>query len=372
MALDFLLEKASEHMEQAVRFEDEDDIRRARDHYLKASEYLFRAAKESSGEMKEIRMNNAEKLYQRAESIHIPTKKSISPGEKVQTTKERKEEEDLTEWIPTKKPDVTFDDVAGLENVKEEIRIKLIYPYAHPEKARHYGVGSGGGILLFGPPGTGKTYIAKATANEVDAMFFSIKPSKIMSQWVGVAEKNLAKLFSVARSYERSVIFIDEVEALIPRRSSNFSTVMKRVVPQILAEMDGIESNNENLLFIGATNEPWDIDHAALRPGRFDERIYVPPPDFQARRKMFERNLRNRPLADDVELDVLAELTKGYSGADIKQISIKASVHPFKESIEKGVERTIEIADFMKAIDVIKPSIFKKVLAKYESFRFDK
>ena len=168
-----------------------------------------------------------------------------------------------------------FADVAGLEDVKEEIRLRLIYPLAHPEKAQRYGIQSGGGLLLYGPPGTGKTLLARAVAGEIDAAFFTARPSELMSKWVGEAEQNIARLFDEARQCERAIIFLDEVEAMIPARRSSGSTVMQRVVPQILAELQGIRQRSSGLLFMGATNEPWALDPAVLRPGRFDARIYV-------------------------------------------------------------------------------------------------
>jgi SpoVK/Ycf46/Vps4 family AAA+-type ATPase len=144
---------------------------------------------------------------------------------------------------------------------------------------------------------------------------------------------------------------------------------MQRVVPQILAELEGIESKNDNLLFVGATNEPWSIDPAALRPGRFDEKIYVPPPDYEARKKIFELNLKGKPLAD-IDLGSLADLTEGYSGADLRHICVKASLIPFKESIKTGEERGIAMDDMRSVMEVIKPSINREMVKKYEEFKF--
>ncbi len=311
--------------------------------------------------MQEIRSANAEKILKRAKEIETVEKMEASEV----SGKEGK-------WLISQKPDVTFKDVAGMENVKEEIRIKLIYPFEHPEEAKKYGIGSGGGLLLYGPPGTGKTFIAKAIANEVDAIFFSIKPSDIMSKWVGEAEQNIAELFRMARSHPKSVIFIDEVESLVPKRRNSGSTVMQRVVPQILGEMDGISTDNRNLLFIGATNEPWSLDPAVLRPGRFGEKIYIPPPDLASRKKLFELYLKNKPLSKDIDIEALAQDTKGYSGADIKEVCIKASVIPFKESIMTGIERDIGMQDLMKALENVKPSINEKDLKRFEEYSFTK
>ncbi len=356
--IEISLKKAEEYIEKAIKAEERGKFRAARDYYLKASRQLFNAAGESKGRLKVIRVENAEKLLKKAKSIKIKEKEAAG-----------REDRADADFSLQERPEVTFDDVAGLDTVKEEIKNKLIYPFKFPEKARKFGIKSGGGILLYGPPGTGKTYIAKAVANEVDAAFFSIKPSQIMSKWVGESEQNIMKMFSAARAKERAVIFIDEVEAIIPRRRSSGSTVMQRVVPQILAEMEGVDSKNDGLLFIGATNEPWSIDHAALRPGRFDEKIYVPPPDFEARKKILELNLEGKPLAEDIDFDELAGITEGYSGADLKHVCLKASLIPFRDAISTGADMEIEMEDIKGVLEVVRPSIEKKVLMKYERFR---
>jgi SpoVK/Ycf46/Vps4 family AAA+-type ATPase len=189
--------------------------------------------------------------------------------------------DDDREFIPVERPSIRFADIAGLEDVKEDIRLKMIYPYTHPEFAARYRIRRGGGILLWGPPGTGKTMLARAVAGEIEAAFFTVKPSEIMSKWVGDSEHNVARLFSTAREHERSIVFIDEIEALIPARRDAQQGVMTRLVPQILAELEGFATADQNpILFIGATNEPWSLDPAVLRPGRFDEKVYVGLPDF--------------------------------------------------------------------------------------------
>ncbi|MCB0057991.1 MAG: ATP-binding protein, partial [Caldilineaceae bacterium] len=259
-------------------------------------------------------------------------------------------------------------DVSGLEEVKEQIRLKLIYPFSHPAEAERYGIRSGGGILLYGPPGTGKTLIARATAGELDASFFTAKPSELMSKWVGEAEQNIQRLFTAARACPRAVIFLDEVDALLPARRGSNSSVMQRVVPQFLAELEGFGGRSETLLFIGATNEPWSIDPAALRPGRFDEKIYVPLPDAAARRRILELNLDSRPLAADVDLDTLTVQLAGYSGADIVQTCLRASTSAFLDAVEQAVMRNIGCNDFEEALAAVRPSVTSKDLQRYERF----
>src|SRR5881296_394585 len=212
------------------------------------------------------------------------------------------------QWVVKEKPKLRFDDVAGLDDVKEDIRLKMIYPFQHPELAEKFGIRAGGGVLLYGPPGTGKTMLAKATAGEIDATFFRISPADVLSKWVGEAEQNIKKLFDAAAAEPRAIIFIDEIEALVPARRDEGSSVMQRVVPQILQGMEGFDKKGGSpILFMGATNVPWQLDPAVLRPGRFDEKVYIPLPDPTARRKMLEIYLSKRPLAADIDLDGLAK-----------------------------------------------------------------
>jgi transitional endoplasmic reticulum ATPase len=273
------------------------------------------------------------------------------------------------DWIVRDKPAISFDDIAGLEDVKDEIRLKMIYPFEHPELASRYGISTGGGVLLYGPPGTGKTMMAKAVAGELDATFFLISPAQILSKWVGQAEQNVRKLFDMARDEDRSVIFIDEIEALVPRRRTSQSTVMTRVVPQILQELEGFDRKaDQPLLFLGATNEPWSLDAAAMRPGRFDAKIYVPLPDAPARYRMLEMYLGNRPLAEDVDFARLCDCLEGYSGADIRNIAQKAAAIPFVESVQGQQPRPITMSDIASVIEQTLPSVGKEDLAKYEQF----
>jgi transitional endoplasmic reticulum ATPase len=282
------------------------------------------------------------------------------------------DEEDTTDardWIVREKPAIGFDDIAGLEDVKDEIRLKMIYPFTHAELARRYGIGIGGGVLLFGPPGTGKTMMAKAIAHELDATFFVVSPAQILSKWVGQAEQNVRKLFDLAEAEPRSVIFIDEIEALVPRRRISQSTVMSRVVPQILQELEGFDRRgNRPLLFVGATNEPWSLDPAVMRPGRFDAKIYVPLPDAPARHKMLEMYLASKPLADDVDLGVWCDRLAGYSGADIKNIAERAAAIPFVESVRGQEPRPIGAADLQAVIEQTPPSVRNQDLARFEQF----
>lgn len=286
-----------------------------------------------------------------------------------QKVKEDDGETDAEDWIVRDKPTIGFDDIAGLEDVKTEIRVKMIYPFLHAELARQYGIGAGGGILLYGPPGTGKTMIAKAIAKEIEATFFLVSPAQIMSKWVGEAEQNIRKLFEAAKAEPTSVIFLDETEALVPKRHSDSSTVMQRVVPQILQELEGFDRSAERaLLFVGATNRPWMLDEAVMRPGRLDARIYVPLPDAPARFRLLEIYFAGRPLADDVDFGVLCDRLVGYSGADIKAIAAEAAELPFLEAVGGAAARPISQGDIIKVIEVTRPSVHPSDLVRYEKF----
>jgi len=276
---------------------------------------------------------------------------------------------DASEWVVKDKPTIGFDDIAGLEDVKQEIRLKMIYPFAHRELAEQYGIGAGGGILLYGPPGTGKTMIAKAIAHEIEAAFFLVSPAQIMSKWVGEAEQNIRKLFDAAKAEPTSVIFLDETEALVPKRQSDSSTVMQRVVPQILQELEGFDRKADRaLLFVGATNRPWMLDEAILRPGRLDARVYVGMPDAPARYRLLEIHFGDRPMAEDVDFGAVCDRLQGYSGADIKGIAQQAAQRPFLEAIGGQAARPIGQADIMAVIDETKPSVHPSDLVRYEKF----
>jgi transitional endoplasmic reticulum ATPase len=368
MSMDFYLRNFKQFKARGMKAYKEGDGKEARYCFLKASEYLFKLARGSTGAIRETRIENAKRMAEMAKKVEVGLK-SRKPGTKKAVAKDEGDE-GKGKFKVIERPKLKLADVAGLEDVKEEIRIKLIYPVAHPEKAKKFGIRPGGGILLYGPPGTGKTMIARAIAGEMEAAFFTVKPSEIMSKWVGEAEQNIAELFRTARNYPLSIIFIDEIEALVPKRRSSSSSVMQRVVPQILSEIEGFDSEGKNpILFLGATNEPWQLDPAVLRPGRFDEKVYVGLPDRDARRKILEINLKNRPVASDVDLDLLADLLDGFSGADIKNICEKAAADAFLEAIEEKREEPITLADLKRVITESAPSVDPGDLKKFQKYR---
>ncbi|MBP7745904.1 MAG: ATP-binding protein [Phycisphaerae bacterium] len=344
--------------------------------YVAAKPYLIQAAEcmiDISEENKDPRQRAEQEAYAKellelAKDCDRRATRGGGPrGERVREDGDSGAKAD--DWIVREKPNVRFTDIAGLDDVKDEIALKMLYPFQHPELAQRYGISVGGGMLLFGPPGTGKTMFARAIACELDATMFVISPAQLMSKWVGEAEQNVKKLFDAAKSEQKSVIFMDEVEALVPRRRESQSTVMTRVVPQILQEIEGFDRKSDRaLMFLGATNEPWSLDPAMLRPGRLDAKIYVPLPDAEARFKLFEIYLGKRPLDDDVDFAKLVEATDGYSGADIKAIAERSASRPFLESVAGAQPRNIMMADVLDVIARTPASVSRKDLAKFDQW----
>jgi transitional endoplasmic reticulum ATPase len=347
--------------------------------YVAAKPYLIQAAEcmiELSEENKDLKQKAeqeeyASELMDLAKSCDRKSKGGGGPAGG-RRDRAREEEEDgakAQDWVVRDKPNVRFDDIAGLDDVKQQILLKMIHPFRRPDLAQKYGIDVGGGVLLYGPPGTGKTMFAKAIACELEATMFVITPAQIMSKWVGEAEQNVKKLFDAAKAEEKSIIFMDEVEALVPSRRGQESTVMQRVVPQILQELEGFDRQaGRALLFLGATNEPWALDTAMMRPGRLDVRIYIPLPDAEARFRLFEIYFGTKPLADDVDFAKLVELTAGYSGADIKAVAGRSASRPFLESVNGAAERNINMADVAAAIASMPPSVSPKDVRKFEEW----
>lgn len=360
------------------RLKDKGVAAMKRGDYVAARPYLIQAAEcmiELSEENRDPKQKAEQETYAK-ELIELAKdcdRRARQPGAGRRTRDRAKDGEDsgvsADDWIVREKPDVSFDDIAGLEDVKEEIYLKMIYPFRHPELAQRYAISVGGGVLLFGPPGTGKTMFAKAIASELDATMFVISPAQLMSKWVGEAEQNVRKLFDAAKAEEKAIIFMDEVEALVPRRRESQSSVMTRVVPQILQELEGFDRKaGQALMFLGATNEPWSLDPAMIRPGRLDAKIYVPLPDAAARFRLFEIYLGKRPLDDDVDFAKLVEATAGYSGADIKAVAERSAVRPFLESVGGAEPRSIRMADVLAVLEELPPSVSPRDCRKYEEW----
>jgi len=275
-------------------------------------------------------------------------------------------------------PDIKWDDIGGLEGVKEELREAIEWPLKYPELFAQMNAVPPKGLLLYGPPGTGKTLLAKAAANESEANFISVKGPELLNKYVGESEKAVREVFRKARQASPCIIFFDEIDSVAPLRGSGAgdSNVTERVISQFLTEMDGLEELR-NVVIIAATNRPDIVDPALLRPGRFDRMLLVPPPDLEARKQIFRIHTKKTPLAEDVKLDELARKTEGYTGADIASICNTAVMLSIKEHIGKAKDpedakkkaKGLKVAKrhFDEAMQKVKP-ISSQELRMYERF----
>ncbi len=261
-------------------------------------------------------------------------------------------------------PNVRWDDIGGLEDAKRVLREGVELPLKHPDAFRRIGIRPAKGFLLFGPPGTGKTLLAKAVAREAESNFIATKSSDLLSKWYGESEQQVSRLFQRARQVAPTVIFIDEIESLAPQRGGGLGepAVTERVVNTLLSEMDGLEEL-EGVVVIGATNRPTLIDPALLRPGRFDELVYVTIPDREGRRTILQIHTKDMPLAEDVDLDELAERTAGYTGADLEDLVRRAGLHALRESMEA---REVPMRFFEQALQEVRASVTPETEREYE------
>jgi len=260
-------------------------------------------------------------------------------------------------------PEVRWSDIGGLEDVKQQLREAVEWPLKYPQLFEKMGIRPPKGILLYGPPGVGKTLLAKAAATESEANFIAVNGPEILSKWVGESEKAIREIFRRARMVAPVIIFFDEIDAIAPVRGHDVSGVTDRIVNQLLTEMDGIKPLR-GVVVIAATNRPDLVDPALLRPGRFDRVIYVPPPDKKARLEILKIHTRKIPLAEDVDLNKLAEMTEGYSGADLEALVREAVLIALRERLEV---RPVSMEYFMKALKVVKPSLTSDVDKRYEA-----
>lgn len=253
------------------------------------------------------------------------------------------------------RPKVTFRDIGGMEALKEEIRLKIIYPLQHAELYRSYGKSIGGGLLMYGPPGCGKTHLARATAGEIDATFMAIGINDVLDMWIGNSERNLHELFEQARQNAPCVLFFDEVDALGARRSDMQHSGSRHLINQFLAEMDGVQSQNEGLLILAATNAPWHVDPAFRRPGRFDRVLFVSPPDLTARAEILRILCRGKPC-QTIEFEQVAKKADQFSGADLKALVDLAIEGKLQEALKTGVPKPLTTADLVAAAGRVKPT----------------
>ena len=251
---------------------------------------------------------------------------------------------------------ITFSDIGGLDEVKNQIKRRIILPFKKPSLFQKFRKKAGGGMLLYGPPGCGKTMLAKATAGECDATFFPIAISDVLDMYIGESEKRLSAIFETARQNSPSVIFFDELEAIAATRKHDNHASAANLVSQFLSEMDGFSNNNEAVLIIGATNVPWSIDPAFRRPGRFDRVQFIPPPDQIARIKILNMLISERPCTDNINVEIIAKKTQGFSGADLANLMEIACDLAIDASLDKGVEVDIDEEIIMDALYELQPT----------------
>jgi transitional endoplasmic reticulum ATPase len=257
--------------------------------------------------------------------------------------------------IEMEKPQIDFDHVGGMESVKKQIQVKLIGALANADLYKAYGKQVGGGVLMYGPPGCGKTHMARATAGQVKAGFFPVGIHDVLDMWMGNSEKRLHALFQNARNNTPCVLFFDEVDALGASRTDMRQSAGRQLINQFLAELDGVRDSNEGVMTLAATNAPWHLDAAFRRPGRFDRVIFVPPPDRDARAAILRIMLRGKPV-DDVDFEKIAGKTDAFSGADLKAVVDNAVEAKLELAMQTGTPVPIGTRDLLAAMKTVKPS----------------
>ena len=356
---------------KAISLDKAGRFKEAVEHYMKAASLLIELSKMTSDpRLRRIYVERAEAYITRCEQIRerpetTEALEAISAPEEI--VKELPPE--LAGAVIVERPEITWDDIGGLDGAKELLMEAVVWPLLKPELFKGPRE-PWKGILLFGPPGCGKTLLAKAVAGQCKATFFNVSAATIMSKWLGESEKNVRLLFEAARKAAPSVIFVDEVDSLLSARAADEIGGERRVKTQFLVELDGLRSRpGENVVIMGATNRPWDLDPAMVR--RFERRIFVPLPDKEAREEIFRIHLKGIELGPDVDIGELAELTVGYTGSDIRLVCREAAMEPVRELMSEGppegeVElRPVSKEDFVKALRKIKPVVKPSDIRRY-------
>lgn len=367
----FYREMMDTYYNNAIRCQAAGNYTAAKKYYMLAAQKALETSKYSSQQLKASLIKKAKMYQENAEACGDRKRPAVrrvpGTGDNSQGGQQQEQDEDNGKiWQGSAIPDIKFSDVAGLEDVKKTILTRMINPIKYPEKYAKYGKKMGGGVLLYGPPGTGKTLIAKAIAGEVGATFYAIKGSDILSKYVGESEKNISSLFEAAKKDKLAIIFIDEMDSLFGQRGQDMHNDKR--VNEFLQQIDGFASKTDNLLLLGATNRPWDVDSAAVRSGRFSEKIYVSLPDAPAREYMFNKQLNNVPLGKDVDIKKLVKVTEGYSGADIAEVCDRAKEDPLNNYIKTDVLTDITMKDFVKALSKVPPTVKQKDLKAFEEY----
>lgn len=377
----------------------EGNLNELREGLLQTSGRLFRDARLLNGELRIRHAELAERFYQQAKRLDEMLARIDTSALTVATPARR----ETPPWLLRQMPDAVagnapaatlpgappvpaampaeqpsggpknLDDLNGLVAVRQLLRARFVYPLREPQRAARYRQQAAGGVLLFGPPGTGKTLLTRTLAAELGIPVFSISPSAVLSKWLGDSEKQLAVLFKAARQHPASLIFVDEIDALAPSRDTagEGNGAMQRLLAQLLTELDGFAGQPGQLLFLGATNRPWDVDAALLRPGRFDALAYVGLPDADTRISLLREQLARVPLAAGLDLAVVAETLDGYSAAEVVAVAKAAARQAFFDAVEKGRDRPVNADDLAAAAAGVHRAASPAMLARFVRFAED-
>ncbi|NHI93152.1 MAG: AAA family ATPase [Candidatus Lokiarchaeota archaeon] len=363
---------------EALALEEKEDFKSAKAKYIEAAELLMEFIKINKNlTIQKLCEERIESYIKRAKDLEgalgddsIEIGEDGKPKKKIKSKEEEKLAAAIADTIVSEKPNVRWDDVANLEVAKQALREAIILPMKRPDLFKGARK-PWKGVLLFGPPGCGKTMIAKAVANEVDATFFNADSGSLVSKWLGESERLIKQLFKLARENAPSLIFMDEVDSLTTTRggSSGEGGGERRIKTQLLQEIDGVASGEARLVVLGATNTPWEIDAAMRR--RFEKRIYIGLPELEARIALFKIHTKGVELDSSVNFKELANLTEGYSGSDISMLCRESIMNPVREldvlgNIEE-IEKTRAVfkEDFLGSIELVKPTVSKNELKKY-------
>ena len=369
-------DRKAQHARSADEAIGEGNARKAAFHLAKAGEYALKLSEKSEGRVRHNFILEARDLIELSEAFGAKATKESKPnGQGAKSGAARKERapdaggkdgEADEDWLVTEKPKVRLSDIAGMADVKAKLQEMILKPLKHPEQAKRWGVYAGGGILLYGPPGNGKTTLGKAVAGELEADFFYATGAEIRSKWHGESEQRLRKLIQTAKSRPVSVLFLDDVDGLLPRRGGN-SSVDNRIVVQFLNEIGGFEEAKNTLLVLGATNKPEDLDEGVFRTGRFDEKIFVGLPDFEAREFLVRKHLGDAPADPLLNPSWVAAKLDGYTGSDIVAVVQSAKRAGFRRSIEGG-SSVLALNDIETAMKTVPSSATPELMREYERF----
>lgn len=361
--MSFHSEKKKEHGRLAIQAVSDSNYTDAFFHLVKEAEYGLCLAESCEGAVSKAYLNDAKDILALAKEVK---QKALAVGKTIDghTKSELESDSKASQWLLKEKPTIKLDDVAGLDDVKKIIEEDVLNAMKYSEAYRTCKIPPGGGALMYGPPGNGKTFIAKAIAGELDAAFFTASGAQIKSKYVGEAEKNMRLLFEEAAKSERAVIFLDEIHSLLGRRGNEKTNL----VDEFLVLADGIQERKNNLLILGATNYPWLLDQATFR--RLQKMIYVGLPDQAAREKIFTLQFEGTPISENIDFNQFAEQTEGYSGADVARICTAAKKNAIRNMIASKAEKPIITAEnIATAIQETSPTTNLEQITKYQEWR---